>query len=1643
MKLKVLIFLLVVLFFFSLSFNKTLSQDFPEKVFFVDEKYSFSLSNFSNTKNMKPALSGQGMEPKFVPREFIVKLKDSVSTHQHITPISTGIDSMDELNQRFNVLSVEKVLRTIIDTKTSKIAGRTKIPNLSNIYKLKVEEDADIPSIVKEYEKDPLVEWAEPNYIYKASVTPNDPGLFSQWGLSKISASQSWDIERGNSSIVIAIVDTGVAWDHPDLANNIWNNTNEIPNNGIDDDGNGYVDDVRGWDFVNSDNDPMDDFGHGTHTAGIAAAVTNNSIGIAGLCWNCKIMAVKALDNNGEGSEADLANAITYAANNNANIISMSWGSSESSNLIKSAIDYAYDKGVVLVAAAGNDYSDFKTYPAGYDNVIPVGATDSSDTKASFSNYGSWVDVAAPGVDINSTVPTGSCELCDSTGYTYLSGTSMATPFVAGLAGLILSKNSSFNPEEIRSIIKSSTDNVSFDEYIGIGRINASKAIQINSIAVAQLNSYLDDATVSGVIKINGTANGTTFQNYILYYGQGVYPTSWTIISSSHTSVNDDLLTDWDTTLMSDGIYTIRLLVNNTQNFISEDRIVLTIRNVNIISPEDNDFFGKENITINGSVNVSNFKNYTVDYTNATDPTIWTVINYSTVQINGTLTIWNTADVISGKYVIRLRVYRTDSTLDQANVTVIIDRSMLEGWPKKFENWKSCNGFFCVTLTVMSPTVADVNGDGFYEVLLGSANKSDSSKGQVYIYQYNGTLLPGWPQVTNGAPQTVIAVGDIDNDGQKEVITGTTGFGASLYVWKNNGTLEPGWPKSLDYSIASYCIVLEDVDNDNFLDIIFTTGDKKVWVMDYHGNNLTGWPRDIQDYPFYSCPAVFDNEGDGYKEIFVSGYNTCCVSCNTTIYGFNYTGEALAGWPQTILGNCSYGSPVVGDLGNNGDLEIAIPAWNLDSNECYVHVYRTNGQVATGWPKVIENQAGFDSPLALGDVDNDQKIEIVAGTRNPHGRINVWKEDGSNAPGWPVSPLPADAPFKNILSPSIGDTTGAGNQSIVVGADTGSPLPDFIYAYYNNGTLIPNWPRELVGETSGLIPPILSDLDNDGNIEIIFLDFIFSERIYVWHLNGTYNPQDIEWGQFHHDERHTGLYRNPKLLPKATNFNGRTTEFMFVKNISTVYNATLEKINYGKIEFGNQPINFSSANLDEYVNISYNLLSVNTTEIPNLNKSANLTLYSLTFISPKILRDGSDCPSSICRIINYSNGNLIFSVTQFSIYSATETAYCGDGTCSNGETCSSCPQDCGTCSSGRTGTVGGVTGLIEETKFIPEITPTSPTTIAINRSADLKIENITIGVNNKVSNVRITVKESSKPAGAPEPIASITGKTYKYLEITKLNIKDEDMTKVEIVFKIDNDWISTNKIDEDKVHLDRYINDTWSNLETSKLYKDSNYTHYKSESLGLSVFAITGDITSLPVCGNGKCEQGENYNNCCLDCSCPSGQSCDATTKTCYSQLALECQSCPEPAAWSDCTNGIQKRANYRCSENTGYKCEGYEEARDCTNFSIWLVVGIIGVGIITLISVMFWAKRRAKVPEVSAPPSELSPAELPSEFIERLEKIKTEIEKLKVIGIDITECEKEIEFAENALRNGLKDMAMLHLDEVEKILERIKHTHS
>jgi len=330
----------------------------------------------------------------------------------------------------------------------------------------------------------------EENIVVTGVDLPNDPALTSEersYGLTITHVPEAWDYTKGDAAIVIAVVDTGLNLNHPEFSARI----------------------VPGYDFINNDDEPMDDNGHGTHTSGIIGAAAGNGIGSAGICPQCRIMPVKVLNQNNAGTWSSVAKGILYATDNGARVINLSLGAAVSSQTLEDAIHYAQAQGVLIVAAAGNMGVDRDFYPAALEGVIAVSATDAQDRHWSLSNYGDYIDVAAPGYAIFSTYH----DLNNYYGgYNYMSGTSMAAPFVAGLAGLLLSQDSRRTPADLEKLITSTADKMGNrvdDLYFGHGRINVARALAVG--ADTQWTQVVDGEQTGGL----GAENNLLLSNHL------------------------------------------------------------------------------------------------------------------------------------------------------------------------------------------------------------------------------------------------------------------------------------------------------------------------------------------------------------------------------------------------------------------------------------------------------------------------------------------------------------------------------------------------------------------------------------------------------------------------------------------------------------------------------------------------------------------------------------------------------------------------------------------------------------------------------------------------------------------------------------------------------------------------------------------------------------------------------------------------------------------------------------------------------------------------------------------------------------------------------------------------------------------------
>jgi subtilisin family serine protease len=424
----------------------------------------------------------------------------------------------------------------------------------------------------------PDFEFVERDCIAEPTTTANDPYYSSQWHLPKISCPSAWNVTQGQENVVIAVLDSGVYLAHPDLATKL----------------------VPGYDFYNNDTDPSDEYGHGTAVAGAAAACGNNGVGVASVAWNNCIMPLKVAGSSGSTSHSLLAQAITYAADHGARVINISFASTSTTTTLQNAINYAWSKNVVIVASAGNYANSTVQYPAACANVIGVSATQSDDTLASWSSYGSFVSLAAPGVTIYTTTMDG--------GYAGKSGTSFSSPIVAGVAALVASVNPALSNAEIVDILKSTADDLGatgYDVYFGHGRVNAYQAVLAaggapadTTAPTANITSPASGATVSGVVTVNVNATDDVGVTQVELYADG------TLVGTSSAAPASIA---WDTSSLPNGSHTLQALAYDAAgNVGASSSVTVNVQNTagDTIAPVTQITSPADGATVSGTVTV-------------------------------------------------------------------------------------------------------------------------------------------------------------------------------------------------------------------------------------------------------------------------------------------------------------------------------------------------------------------------------------------------------------------------------------------------------------------------------------------------------------------------------------------------------------------------------------------------------------------------------------------------------------------------------------------------------------------------------------------------------------------------------------------------------------------------------------------------------------------------------------------------------------------------------------------------------------------------------------------------------------------------------------------------------------------------------
>ncbi|HJV49789.1 MAG TPA: S8 family serine peptidase, partial [Geothrix sp.] len=950
-------------------------------------------------------------------------------------------------------------LRTLFPERARRLGRKVNAPEVSRTYLLEIEEGRteSLESIILALKADPNVEYAEPNHVVTASSLPNDPFLSSTgtwgqsyrdlWGHYAINAPTAWDTAKGDG-IVVAVIDTGVDYNHPDIAANIWCNTKEIAGNGLDDDGNGYIDDIRGWDFVGDDvlhpspsNDPVDHHGHGTHVAGTIAAVGNNNLGIIGVAYNAKIMPLRGLDRSGSGSDTTLAPAIIYAAKNGADVINASWGGEGTSQTIEEAIQFAYSAGVVFVAAAGNSGEDaWGFYPANSPEAITVSAAPPPASGIGFpgwTNYGTKVDVAAPGLDILSLRAAGSTlgpVVADA--YMRLDGTSMAAPHVSGLVALLLSQLPGFPIEDLRQTLRASA----YDSWVGgyaeakgAGLVDARAALAFTGALQAHFTAPAGLTRITGPVTLSGIAQGAGFDHYVLEYGAGATPGIWNSLGTGAVATAGGVLGVFDPSLLPDGYYTIRLTVFDALGRVFMDRLGLEVAYLSISSPSRpavpvtaSVFKPGAQVPIQGTATGPSFRAYRLEWARGIDANSgWSQVGVNLVAggatpvPSGPLGTWDTSGIMQADYyTIRLTV-DNGSFESSATTLVYLEPDLLsQNWPQALNQGSSM-------FRGLVPMV-EANGDTLLGLVAPTTLSFPTS--QLLAFTPDGVLKNRLEFIGGGSYNNACA-GDVTGTGTQDLVLTASNDALTRFKPDFSSLALPVKPtdQTLDYWTATPTLArLEGPEAP--LDIVALGCDRSSGLA-----ALYAWRGD-GSMPFLHLPSaipdqhtairygqdgtprvlVGDVNGDGFMEfVVVEG-----LSPTTYTLGLFALDGAPVPWSIPVF----TGEPTalaLADLDHNGKLEtILIDSWSA------VHIFQPDGSERAGWPQPLPTDFR-ESGLAIGDLAHNGSEQIIVATPR---KLFVFNADGTAYPGaWPMTLVDQCSPYVTLA-----DTDGDGAQEILV-----------------------------------------------------------------------------------------------------------------------------------------------------------------------------------------------------------------------------------------------------------------------------------------------------------------------------------------------------------------------------------------------------------------------------------------------------------------------------------------------------------------------------------------------------------------------------------------------------------------------------------
>ena len=1094
-----------------------------------------------------------------VPGRFVVKLTETAKTAS--------------VNQ---ALSGQAYLSPIIPlADNSDIVGRE---GWNRIFQITTSDTSiSIESLTDLIGRD-RIEFIEPDYYLEFYDLPTDPLFSHQWYLNNTGQEYTGVAQVGGSGndyqtlleglagidvnltelllspptdttpIVVAVIDGGVDLFHPEMLGRLWQNPDEIPFNGLDDDHNGLVDDTVGWDFsgdvadilnIQPDNDPSDFDGHGSHIAGIIASKADGQ-GIVGIAPWVEILPVKTRPNS---ISSVGASGIVYSVSSGARVINISWGTPFESLILKEAVDFARANGVFIAIAAGNSGDNQRVYPAAFDSSFAVGAITSNGYLTSFSTWGAHVDLAAPGLDILSIRADGTDLYTDGgepgvhivhgeendSLYFLANGTSMAAPMVAGAAALIWSFRPDLSLTELEDALRLGGDDMldplnQGDNYVGVdtiagyGMLNIQNSLEYISYGSVHFVTPLRNQRYESSVEIRIAPSGGYLGSWRLQYSLGRDPNSWLTLASGAAVPSDSVAYLFDLAGVNDrvNLKLIDSLFRETSlsfYYVTEDAFLIT-------APKSGDQF-KYDMNFSGSVFGPTYDSLAIYYRNGGQTEI-RITGSSQEFFDEHIYTWNISGVASGSYDLVIYGYFGE-TVNEITIPIDILSSYTAGWPQPL----SGRGAY-------TAVAADLNNDGFKELFVGTVMGLNG-------FSYDGQPLAGFPVLPEMNMRNVPAIYDIDGDGEKEIIcTNENG----LHAFNYDGSYVTGFPRpgpsnqlNHGWPVVSVTKLGERADSA----LAYISYDGNIFAYKFNGDSyfysLEGWYSSltpIESNPFFNSSVTLssaDLTGNGKIEVVATYSGSLGSSGVNLLIGRN--GQPAFDQPSPLLFNSPgiFGT-LLADMDGDGLLEIVINGADENGDHA-LFVIGHGKNMLSGWPVSLPGTADWlSAPATVADLDLDGSPEIILSLHEfDIGSVYIFKADGT--PYITRDGRPAGEVFFEPVTlgpPIVADLLGDSHPEIVLRSGFILPGsgPEQIHLLDYTGEPVPGWPISTATSPSTTFStpfaPLVDDIDNDGLVELILVGE--GNDLYVWDFQASSN-QGANLGRLYQDNRNSNIVRLP------------------------------------------------------------------------------------------------------------------------------------------------------------------------------------------------------------------------------------------------------------------------------------------------------------------------------------------------------------------------------------------------------------------------------------------------------------------------------------------------------------------------------------